>query len=314
MARAAERAMNMVEVWPLERLRSHPENGLIFGEPTGTAQFPEILKSIRAHGIWEPLIVKADGTILSGHVRFACAEQLKLKTVPVRVHQAFESFLDEVKFVIRSNTDRRQLNKQEIALAFTRLKEIPREQGGAKAKMGRPGKSAARSGLSESRDEAAKMLGVGRNEAEACATVFTTPGVPDEVKSAVNRDELAPSTAAKEIRAEVKRQGGEIKSPTPLLTLVRPSDVGRSNKAKNDESPELKYLDMLGRLLNAYRELDRVLTRMPLRTRTNPDEYHEYRGLIRDIAVRTIGEIQATEGAEGLKKQLAFTVIQGGNQ
>jgi hypothetical protein len=308
--------MNTVEMWPLERLRSHPENGLIFGEPQGTAQYPEILKSIRAHGIWEPLIVKADGTILSGHVRYACAEQLKLQTVPVRVHDVFDSFLDEVKFVIRSNTDRRQLNKQEIALAFTRLKEIPREEGGAKGKRGRPGKGASSSTFSKTRDDAAQMLGVGRNEAEACATVFTTPGVPDELKAAVNREELAPTTAAKEIRAEVKRQGGAITTPSPLLTLVRPTAREDAAAGSNEdyETSEQKYLDMLGRLVKAYREVDQVLTRMPLRTVTDPDKHHEYRDLIRDVAVRAIGEIQATEGAEGLKKQLALTVIQGGKQ
>ncbi len=101
--------------------------------------------------------------------------------------EPYATYLDEVRFVIRSNTDRRQLSPQEIALAFTRLKQIPREQGGAKAKMGRPSKSATSSGLSESRDTAAELLGVSRNVAEACETIFTTPGVPDALKAAVTR-------------------------------------------------------------------------------------------------------------------------------
>ncbi|MFO0675279.1 MAG: hypothetical protein U0169_02015 [Polyangiaceae bacterium] len=78
-----------------------------------------------------------------------------------------------------------------------RLKEIPKSEGGAKSKMGRPGKSGPRSGHSESRDEAAKMLGVGPQEARALETVFTTPGVPDELKAAVNAGAMSPSRAAK---------------------------------------------------------------------------------------------------------------------
>jgi hypothetical protein len=77
---------------------------------------------------------------------------------------------------------------------------MPVADGGAKKKMGRPAASAGKSAAGDphssffareedakhsnrarngcSRDDAAATLGVGRHEAEALETVFTTEGVP----------------------------------------------------------------------------------------------------------------------------------------
>ena len=54
-------AIYTVESWPLSKLRPHPENGVIFGDPEESKEFDEICASIKAIGVSEPLIVKADG-------------------------------------------------------------------------------------------------------------------------------------------------------------------------------------------------------------------------------------------------------------
>ena len=217
-----------VRLRALSDLRPHPENSAIFGDPSESKQYPDILKSIRDSGIWEPLAIKADGTILSGHLRYACAQALKLEAVPTRVRPAFAHYRDEVSFVIRSNTDRRQLSLQEVAFAFKRLKELPKEQGGAKRRNGgdrkSPGiknQSAESSGLiGETRDDAALHVGVSRNIAEAAETIFTSSDVPQELKSAVNSGKVAPTTAAKQVREERKRQGGTITDPSRLVAVA----------------------------------------------------------------------------------------------
>jgi hypothetical protein len=103
--------------------------------------------------------------------------------------------------------------KDEIALAFKRLRALPKSEGGAKRKMGRPKKgeekSGSRSTHSKSRDDAAAILGVGPQEARALETIFTTPGVPEELKAAVNKGTVAPTPAAKAVRAESKRMQAE---------------------------------------------------------------------------------------------------------
>src|SRR4029077_19245114 len=46
----------------------------------------ELARSIKEHGIQEPLLVSSDGYLISGHRRRTAAILLDLKDVPVRVH------------------------------------------------------------------------------------------------------------------------------------------------------------------------------------------------------------------------------------
>lgn len=319
----------------VSELRPHPENSLIFGDPGESPEYGEILKSIRTHGIWEPLVIKPDGTILSGHLRFACAEKLGLKSVPVRVAGTFASYLDEVKFVVRSNTDRRQLRRSEIARAFARLKEIPRADGGAKAKRGRPSKTAytppadgphgdpsapdekggTSATFSKTRDEAARVLHVSTHEARACEEVFLTPGVPQVLKDAVDANKVAPIPAARAVRRELKQQGGAISNPNPLEALAQKGKGRASSPSDHDCRLQEKadaYRISYAALVKAYKEIDRALTRVPLASLLGPTEHHEYRDVLRDIVARTVREIQAVEGPESLKRQMTLTVIKGG--
>lgn len=108
----------------------------------------------------------------------------------------------------------------QIAFAFKRLKEIPREEGGAKKKHGGDRKSEAAKNqaresphLIQSRArtdaDAAAKLGVSEDVARACETVFTTPNVPEKLKAAVNSGKVAPTTAAKVLRRVALAQGGD---------------------------------------------------------------------------------------------------------
>lgn len=302
----------------LSSLRPHPENATIFGDPTESPEFDAILSSVRASGIWEPLIVKADGTILSGHLRRAVAEKLRLKTVPVRVADDFGSYRDEVTFIVRSNADRRQLTKGEIALAFKRLRGLPKEQGGTKRKMGRPAKDAKSSAgrqLSRSDDDAAETLGVKRDEARALETVFTTPGVPDELKRAVNKGTVAPTPAAKAVRAELKRQGDAIKDPSALKAVAAPkpkaapkTETHEARVAKEAERYQTDYRE----LFDLYKQSAALLTRRPLKSVIGPTEHHEYAGLIRDVALLFWREIESVQGPTNAGKQMSLTVLAGG--
>jgi hypothetical protein len=317
-----EVVVNDQETRLLSQLRSHPENAQIFGDPEESDQYDSILASIRKSGIWEPLAIKADGTIVSGHLRFRCAQVLKLKSVPVRVVDGFATYRDEVEYLIRCNTDRRQLSKGEIGIAFKRLRELPKEDGGAKRKMGRPSKGEQKSGakplLSQSRDEAASILGVGVDEARALETVFTTPGVPVELKAAVNRGELAPTPAAKAVRTEVKRQGGEIKDPSALQAAAKkPEKEGKAVQQPESHEDRMaaaaKAFERDYReLFDVYRKLDGILSRRPLKTVIGPTEHHQYATLIRDASLRAWREIESVNGPTEHGKQMSLTVVQGG--
>ncbi len=305
------------ETRQLDELRPHPENAHIFGDPEESEQYEAIKASIKQHGIWEPIVIKTDGTILSGHLRYHVAQSLKLKSVPVRVAQAFETYRDEVTFIIRANTDRRQLTKAEIAIAFKRLRELPKEDGGAKPARGRPKKGAAERTFSgtKARDEAADLLGVGRDEAVALETVFTTPGVPDELKEAVNKGKVAATPAAKAVRAELKRQDGEIKDPAALKVISNPApkkpraeQTHVDEVAAKAEAFERDYRE----LFDLYRRVDAVLTHRPLKSVIGPTEHHQYLDLIRDTALRAWREIESVQGPTNTGRQMSLSVVQGG--
>lgn len=312
-----------VEDVPVSWLRPHPENVAIFGDPEESGRFVDILKSIKANGIREALKVKADGTILAGHTRRFCAMRLGLETVPVHIVDDFETYFEEVKYLILSNTDRKPLTPGEIALAFRRLKEIPREQGGAKAKHGGDRQSAdakkqgaeSRTLVGKTRDAAAEIAGVSRDVAESCEAVFFTEGVPDELKAAVNAGQIAKTTAAKAVRAEVKRQGGRIESPAALVAMAQP-------KAKEEAPGETteqraarlaaRFQSLHARLFKAYQEVDAVLSSQPLKSLLGPTEHHDYRRLIHDLAIRAWREIESVDGPTVAGRQMMLTVIQGG--
>lgn len=304
-------------------LRSHPENSLIFGDPEECDAFDVLLTSIRKLGVLEPLAIKADGTILAGHLRKAAAAKAGLKLVPVRVVPPFPDYRAEVEFVIRQNTDRRQLTKAEVAMAFKRLKELPVSAGGTKRKMGRPKgarepaeKCGARPTLSKSRDDAAAVLGVGVDEARALETVFTTPGVPEELKTAVNRGAVKPTPAAKAVKAEEKRQGGSIADPTVLKAVASKPEKPKTMLTPStheervaEESAKLQRDER--ELFELYRNLDHLLTRRPLKSIIGPTEHQAWAQLCRDISLRAWREVESVHGNTTVGKQMALTVIRG---
>lgn len=310
-----------IESWDLARLRGHPENAIIFGDPEEADEYEGIKADIKKRGICEPIVVKADGVIVSGHLRRAIAEQLGLKSVPVRIVPAFSSYREELEYIVRSNTERRHLSKQQLALAFKRLRETPRAQGGTSGgKGGRPRKGAERnlqSGAQVSRgdEDAAELLNIGVGEARALETVFTTEGVPDEVKRAVNAGVVKPTPAAKAIREEAKKQGGEVKDPAPLMKLVQPKPPKeKSPHEEHVDHEAARYLRDQRELLEAYKAVDRVLTRRPLKSVAGATEHQEYAQLCRDVALRAWREIESVQGPTNAGRQMQLVALDGGRK
>jgi ParB-like chromosome segregation protein Spo0J len=174
--------MSDIERRKIAGLRPHPENARLFDTPDESTDYEGIRDSIKKHGLWEPIVIKEDGTILSGHLRTAAMRELGHDDIPCRV-MAFDNYRAEVTFLVRSNTDRRQLSKAQMARAFELLKRLPAEQGGAKQKRGgtrskferESGSEASASGHLRTDEAAASELGIGRHEAEALSTVFVAP-------------------------------------------------------------------------------------------------------------------------------------------
>jgi len=317
----------MIEVRKLADLRPHPENESIFGQPTDSPEYERILKSIKSRGLDEPIVIRPDGTILAGHLRVCVMRILGHKDIKCRVRDFGGDYYAELRYVVGSNTDRRHLIPEQIAWAFDRLTKLSKAQGGTAKGRGGDRKSAraredqstsgcALKNRNQAADDAAELLGVGRGEAVALQAVFTAPDVPAEVKAAVNSGALAPTPAAKTIKSERKRQGGEIKDAAPIRAWMDERTKPKEAKGENHADHVKKQADSFQRdmaeMVEVYKRLHAVVSRRPLTSVTGPTEHHEYTRYLRDVALLAWGQVESVTGDTKVGKQMALQVIEGG--
>lgn len=71
-------------------------------------EFRELAKSIKKHGILEPLLISRDGFIISGHRRYTASLLAGLKAVPVQTHSiSWEKDRDAfLTLLVESNSQR----------------------------------------------------------------------------------------------------------------------------------------------------------------------------------------------------------------
>jgi len=91
-------------------LKQHPINIEIYGLEVADL---DLVDSIRSKGILEPIVIKEDNTILSGHRRWMAAKDLKLDKVPCRV-LTFSDPSDEEESLIEFNRQRQKTVSQQM--------------------------------------------------------------------------------------------------------------------------------------------------------------------------------------------------------
>jgi ParB-like nuclease domain len=92
-------------------LRPCPENDAVYGKQSlDDPDIVELVKSIRAKGVMEPIQISADNVIISGHRRRFCALEAGLLTVPViRNNISYEHDREEfLKLLVEANTQRKK--------------------------------------------------------------------------------------------------------------------------------------------------------------------------------------------------------------
>ena len=99
------------------RLRPHEENTKIYGVKDSV---DDLVKSIRAFGILDPLIITRDGKVISGHRRLRAAEELGILEVPVRVFES-EDETDILNALLCANRQRVKTKSQVAAEARLEL-------------------------------------------------------------------------------------------------------------------------------------------------------------------------------------------------
>ena len=87
-------------------------------------EYYTLVASIKKDGVWLPIVINEEGTVLDGHTRLRACKELGIE--PPIIEKKFEDKLLEQKFVIESNLKRRQLNdfqKSELGIPLLAIEK-----------------------------------------------------------------------------------------------------------------------------------------------------------------------------------------------
>ena len=114
-----------------EMLKPNPDNKIF--NPLSGQDYERLKNDIRERGIIDPLIIRQDKVLLTGHNRLRIALELKLKTIPVRKVESGLKPKEEKKFLVLDNLLRRQLSlaeKESLILEFYKDEILEDNRGG----------------------------------------------------------------------------------------------------------------------------------------------------------------------------------------
>ena len=114
-----------------EMLKPNPDNKIF--NPLSGKDYERLRDDIKERGIIDPLIIRQDKVLLTGHNRLRIALELKLKTIPVRKIESGLKPKEEKKFLVLDNLLRRQLSpaeKESLILEFYKDEILEDNRGG----------------------------------------------------------------------------------------------------------------------------------------------------------------------------------------
>lgn len=200
-------------------LKPHPANATIYGDETLPADF---LESIKTLGVIEPLLVRTDGTIISGHRRWLGAKKAGLATVPTRTGD-FADELEEIEMLISSNKQREK-SKTQIFREGEELQRIEAERALQRKSEGGKGGIKDESNwthLGRTDELVAKELGLSTGTWKRLKLVFEKAKEGDEnaqglVKS-LDAGTISVHGAYQEIKKQLDSEKGEKSRITKAL-------------------------------------------------------------------------------------------------
>src|ERR1022692_3683184 len=114
----------------ISELKANKFNSIVYGDE----ELPEaFLEDIKKNGIFVPLSIKKDGTIISGHRRWRSSKELNIKTVPVNII----TYKNENKEAIISFNNQREKTFSQRMKEAQQLEIIERERAQERKKAGK---------------------------------------------------------------------------------------------------------------------------------------------------------------------------------
>lgn len=235
----------------IKDLRPHKLNKKLYGNEELPGSF---IESVRAKGILVPLVIKPDGTIISGHRRWQAALALKMEYVPVQVVE-YKSELDEREAIIDFNRQREKTFSQKMAEA-EELEAIERERARRRMLSGKsvePSGNISLGSKGQSRDKVAAAVGLGSGRTYDKATKVWEAAKKgdetakkviaelDEGKTTIN---AAYKAVVKEAERKEKEQAAEaaerhMAAPARPAIEVQPGEWWRLGRHADEEAEEV---------------------------------------------------------------------------
>ncbi len=101
--------LDLVQVRRLDSINPAPENDEIYNAIAwDDPEIHELARSIKEHGLQEPILISRDGFIISGHRRRVAAYIAKLELLPVRIHPVShtENREEFIRLLVEMNSQR----------------------------------------------------------------------------------------------------------------------------------------------------------------------------------------------------------------
>jgi ParB-like chromosome segregation protein Spo0J len=171
----------------LEKVRINPEYASLVSE-LSPEEFESLKQSIKANGLYVPIIVNQDGIILDGHHRYKACQELGIE--PKTIGRESKDKLEEQLSVIECNLNRRQLNNfQSTELA---LKSKPILEAIVKGNESLGGKGDRNlTPLARVDDRIGKLAGVSRDTVRKVEKILENKRISDKNKENLRLGKLS---------------------------------------------------------------------------------------------------------------------------
>lgn len=200
-------------------LSAHPRNEAIYGEPEIDDGFAE---SIENNGVLEPLVIKKDKTIISGHRRRKAAVEAGLDQVPVREVEFDSEDLERRTLIelnrYRERTDGIRIKEgRELIRLETRKGKERMSRGGEGGIEGVPNLAHLQTG--RSLEKTAEKVGIGKETLRKGLKVYEAADKDDDValKQVEKLDQGTSSIHAAYRAVQKEKQIEELEAEPPQL-------------------------------------------------------------------------------------------------
>ena len=240
------------ETRKLSDLRENPKSVEIYGAD----DISDLLESISREGVLEPLVIKPDGTILSGHRRFRAAKRLvgegrvESDVVPCRVVDVRDE-TEEKGLIIQFNRQRKKTFEQmmkeaQVLEAVEKTKAEERQRSGLllgeRRKLPSASGEANGPGQGKAAEAVAGEIGVSRATYERGKKVWDAAKHGDptaqQLVGKLNRGEVTVSDAYQRVRSEEKQREKRAEMDRVRAAPILPSEgtAARGLQGRDEET------------------------------------------------------------------------------